>query len=842
MISSFLPGTRWSLFVLVWLSAGLLVGCAGVPSASNGGQSQAAAKNNSGNGEQNGIKPFSKVVPDTAETDAGLLTTHRVEDKLYFGIPDSLLGREILMVSRVAKAQSDLAYGGEKTNTQVVRWERRDDDLLLRVASYEKTANPEDPVFQAVQNSSFEPILKSFSIEALNEDSTGVVIEATDLYTSDVSSLGLPKEARKEYGVSRLDGDRTYLTGVESFPKNTDVEAILTYDAQKPPSSEQTGTISVAMNHSMVLLPQEPMQPRLCDQRVGYFSVERVNYSSEEQQAAEECFVTRWRLEPSDVEAYRNGELVEPKEPITYYVDPATPEKWREYVVQGIEDWQEAFRAAGFKNAIVAKTPAEADSTFDPDDIRYSTVRWFASEIPNAYGPHVHDPRSGEILESDIGMYHNVLSLLRNWYFVQTAAVNPKARARNFDTDVMGTLLQFVVAHEVGHTLGLPHNWGSSHAVPVDSLRSPEYTADHGTAPSIMDYARFNYVAQPGDGVERFVPDIGVYDRWSVQWGYQAMPDVESAEEQAQVLDDMIRERTGDPRYFYGRQTLSPVDPRSQSEDLGRNAVAAGSLGVENLKRIVPNLISWTEKDGANYDELEELYGSVTNQWQRYLNHVTRHVGGVYETFKTYEQDGPVYEPVPAAQQREAMQFLTAQAFETPTWLVEADVTRRFEASGALNRVREKQVGTLELLLEPQRMARLLEAEAVAGDTYALGTMLDDLRNGLWSELDDGTAIGPYRRNLQRGYLERMDHLMTAEVASADVPDWAEDYVVQTPVDVSQSDIRAYVRSELKTLRGEVERGLRRTTDETTEMHLNDVLVRIERILDPKTVMSSEEE
>jgi len=846
MTLSFLPSTRWFLFVLLWMAAGLLMGCASTQSASNGGQASSQKETSAENGNQksqNGIKPFSEVVPDTAETDDGLFTTHRTGDKVYFGIPDSLLGREILMVSRVSKAQSDLAYGGEKTNTQVLRWERRNDELLLRVASYEKTANEEDPVYEAVQNSSFEPILKSFSIEARNEDSTGVVIDATDLYTSDVSSIGLPSEAREEYRVSRLDEDRTYLTGVESFPKNTDVEVILTYNAQDPPSSEQTGTISVEMNHSMVLLPQDPMRPRLCDQRVGYFNVEGINYSSEEQRAAEECFVTRWRLEPSDPEAYQNGELVEPKEPITYYVDPATPEKWKEFVAQGIEDWQEAFRAAGFKNAIVAKMPSEADSTFDPDDARYSTVRWFASEIPNAYGPNVHDPRSGEVIESDIGMYHNVLTLLRNWYFVQTAAVNPEARGRNFDTDVMGNLLRFVVAHEVGHTLGLPHNWGSSDAVPVDSLRSPSYTSNHGTAPSIMDYARFNYVAQPGDGVESFTPEIGEYDRWSIKWGYQAMPDMESAEEEAQALDEMTLERAGDPRYFYGRQTLRPVDPRSQSEDLGRNAVAANRLGIENLKRIVPNLVSWTRKDGENYGELEEIYGSVVNQWERYLTHVTRHIGGIHETYKTYEQDGPVYETVPAAQQREAMQFLDEQAFATPTWLVEADVLRRFEAIGALDRIRQAQVGILEELLRPQRLARLLETEAMADDdAYAVGTMLGELRNGVWRELDDGAAIDPYRRNLQRGYLEQMENLMTAEVNTEELPDGIEDYLIQTPVDVSQSDIRAYVRSELETLRGEVERGLRRTTDERTEIHLEDVLVRIEHILDPETVMVEEEE
>ena len=827
--------SRW----LRWATAAVLVafvmGCAGLGGASDGGGQQAAAqKQPEASGEETGgLKPFGEVIPDSARSDDGLIATHRFNDKLYFEVADSLLGRELLMVSRVSKAQAELAYGGQKINTQVLRWERRGDELLLRVVSHEKTANPEDPVYQAVQNSSFEPILKSFSIAARNEDSTGVVFEATDLYTSDVSSLGLPQSAREEYRVRRLDGERTFLNGVESFPQNTDVEVILTYQAESPPSSESTGTISVEMNHSMVLLPGSPMTPRLCDQRVGYFGVERINYSSEEQQAAEECVITRWRLEPSDPEAYRNGELVEPTEPIAYYVDPATPDKWKPYVRQGIEDWQEAFRAAGFKNAIVAKDASDVEGSFDADDIRYSTVRWFASEIPNAYGPNVHDPRTGQILESDIGMYHNVLTLLRNWYFVQTAAANPEARGRNFDTDVMGKLLRFVVAHEVGHTLGLPHNWGASHAVPVDSLRSPSYTATHGTAPSIMDYARFNYIAQPDDGVERYTPQIGRYDRWSIQWGYQAMPDVDGAARQAQRLDDMILENAGDPRYFYGRQTYRPVDPRSQREDLGRNAVAAGSLGVENLKRIVPNLVAWTRADGAPYDELDELYGSVVNQWERYLGHAARHVGGVYETFKTYNQDGPVYDPVPAAQQREVLRFLNRQAFQPPAWLVEADVLRRIEASGALDRVRAAQVSVVNMLLRPQRMARLLEAEAVAdGEVYALGTMLDDLRTGVWSELDGGDAIGPYRRNLQRGYLERMGYLLSDDAQPDDLPDAYSDYIIETPVNVGQSDIRAHVRSELNTLREDVEQRLRRTADAATRMHLEDVLVRIDNILE----------
>lgn len=385
-----------------------------------------------------------------------------------------------------------------------------------------------------------------------------------------------------------------------------------------------------------------------------------------------------------------------------------------------------------------------------------------------------------------------------------------------------------VAAHEVGHTLGLPHNMGSSNAVSVDSLRSPSYMEEHGTAPSIMDYARFNYVAQPGDGVENFMPKIGVYDEWAIQWGYTKRIDG-PPEEQARALDEMILDHAEDPRYFYGG--FSGIDPRSQTEDLGRDAVEASRLGIENLKRILPNLIAWTSEEGKNYETLEELYGSVVNQWRRYMGHVGRHVGGVRETPKTYEQEGPVYEPVPAEDQQRAMDFLLERAFQTPTWMIEADVLRRVEHAGMLNRVREAQVGVLELVLDPQRMARVLETEALAkGDVYTLGEVFVDLREGIWTELDEGAAINPYRRNLQRGYLEQMDELMTTEVEPP--PEEFREFIDFTPVDVSQSDIRAYVRGELQTLRDEVERGLRRTSDERTQMHLNDVLVRIERILE----------
>ncbi len=829
---SFKHATTWGLSLLLIIT-GLITGCAGVGNSTSA-EDSASESAPEASQEEDDLKPYSEVITEDAKTDSGLVTTHRIDEDLYFEIPDSVMGRQILTVSRQSRAPEGLGYGGEKVNTQVLRWERRSDQMLLRVVSHEKTANQEDPVYEAVQNSSFEPIIHSFSIEALNEDSTGVVIEATDLFETDVPALGLPDDAREEYGVRRLDTERSFVTGVESFPQNTDVEAVLTYEAQDPPSNGSSGTITVEMNHSMVLLPKEPMQPRRCDERVGYFGVEMTDYSTEEQKAAERCYVTRWRLEPSDPEAHARGELVEPVEPIVYYIDPATPEKWRPYLKQGVEDWQEAFREAGFKNAIVAKEPpsAEEDSTFDPDDVRYSTIRYFASEVQNAYGPHVHDPRSGEILESDIGWYHNVMNLLRNWYFVQTAAVNPDARGQVFDEEVMGNLIRFVAAHEVGHTLGLPHNWGSSHAVPVDSLRSPSYTDEHGTAPSIMDYARFNYVAQPGDGVTNFTPDIGTYDRWAIEWGYDPLPEADGIDEKEEVLNERVLEHAGDPYYFYGRQTGSRVDPRSQNEDLGRDAVEASRLGVANLKRILPNLVEWTREDGDFYDPLEELYGSVVNQWERYMGHVARHIGGVYETPKTYEQEGPVYEPVSAEEQRRAMDFLNEYAFQTPTWMVEADVLRRIEHAGALERIREAQVGALELVLDPQRLARLLETEAIGDNSpYTLDELFTDLRDGIWSELSQGRSIDPYRRNLQRGYIDQMKSLLEAEVEAP--PEEYEEFVVHTPVDVAQSDIRAYVRRELRTLREQVDEAYQRADDAVTRTHLDDIRTRIDILLDP---------
>ena len=786
--------------------------------------------------KKNAIKPYGKVVTKDHKTDEGLFKVHTKDDTYLLEIPDSLLQREMLMVTRIAKTASEIGFGGAKANTQVLRWEKKNKQILLRVVSHSVVADTLLPVHEAVVNSNLEPILFSFPIKAYSKDSTATVIDATSLFSKDVKPLGFPASYRKRYGITRMDKDRSYIDRVSSYPQNIEVRHVKTYLASKAPSNSALGSITLEMSNSMVLLPKIPMKRRYFDERVGWFARGQTDYGLEDQRSKTVKYLDRYRLEvkDEDIEKFKRGELVEPKKQIVYYVDRATPKEWVPYIIQGVNDWQVAFEAAGFKNAIIGKmapTAAE-DPEYSPEDVRYSVIRYLASPIPNANGPHVSDPRSGEILESDINWYHNVMTLLHNWFFIQTAAINPDARGNNFKTETMGELIKFVSSHELGHTIGLPHNMGSSVAYPVDSLRSASFTSKYGTAPSIMDYARFNYIAQPEDKGVALMPNIGIYDKYAISWGYRPILDTNAKDEKA-TLDAWILKHAGDPMYRFGHQQGGGVvDPSSQTEDLGDDAMKASMYGIKNLKRILPRLEEWTSEKGENYEELSTMYGQLLSQFNRYMGHVTGNIGGVYEEYKTADQEGAVYTQVTKAKQEEALQFLIDELFETPTWMLDENIFSKTEFSGAIERVRGLQARTLNNVLDAGRMARMIENETLNGASkaYTLINMMRDVRKGVWSEIYAGRSIDTYRRNLQRAYLDRLDYLLNEAKNQRGAN---SGYYKKTGININQSDVKSVARGELKRLQRDVKAASNRGNT-LTRYHLQDVVGRIDLILEPK--------
>lgn len=785
---------------------------------------------------KHGLKPYAEVVTKEAVTDKGLFDVHKIDDKYLYEIPFDKLNKDLLWVTRIVQLPSGLGGGfvnaGSKVHEQVVHWTRFEHKILLKVKSFANIAAEDKAISNSVRVNNYEPVLYAFDIKAYNKDSTALVVDVTDLYGTDVAGIsGLASRMRTQYKVKRLDAKRSFIHSVKSFPENIEVKQDFTFDASAPPSQSSTQTISMQINQSMILLPEEPMQPRLFDPRVGFFTMSQVDYGSPALKADEKTYIRRWRLEPKDPAAYARGELVEPVKPIVYYLDPGTPENLKEYIKKGIEEWQKPFETAGFKNAIIAKdapTPEE-DPEFSPEDIRYSMIRYVASTTRNAMGPSVTDPRSGEIIESDIIWYHNHLRSYRNRYLLETGGANPNARTLDTKPEEIGEMMQMVIAHEVGHALGFPHNMAASYAYPVDSLRDAAFTKEYGLAASIMDYTRYNYVAQPGDENVRFIRQIGPYDHYVTNWGYRVIPNANSPEAEVPTLNQWILSKKGDPIYKFGRQSSS-FDPSSQTECLGDDAVLASTYGVKNLKYVAKNLPAWTSDQTKNYADLEELYGELLSVFGRYVGHVVTNIGGVFENIKSPDQDGVIYTHADEATQKKSMVWLQENVFKTPTWLIDKSILQNIDHAGYFEKVRALQGRFVNSVLSFDRIGRLIDAETVNSEYYSALEMLRDMRTGIWSELYQGKTVDLYRRGLQRVYLDRMEYLLTNDGPSP--RGGGGGFESTLTFNVNASDVRPLVRGELKTLRAKLK--ATRGANTMTRYHYDDAVARIDQMLDPK--------
>ena len=806
-----------------------------------------------------GPRPYSEVITSAAKTEKGLFGVDFLKDRYYFEIPDSLMGRDILVVNRISKSAAGdrnmmMGYAGDEIGNNVIRWEKGPNNrVFLRVISYGERAkdSSETGMYRSVLNSSLQPIAAAFDVKAYGQTTT--VIDMTDYLNIDNEIFYFQPWVRSALQIGGQLADRSYISSIRSFPMNVEIKSVKTFSraaaasllpglAAAPPSGIP---LTFELNSSIVLLPAVPMKARYADARVGFFSANYVDFDADKQGVKRLGVITRWRLEPKDedVERYRRGELVEPKKQIVFYIDPATPREWVPYLIQGVNDWSTAFEQAGFKNAIKAlPAPKNDDSSWSIDDARHNVIVYKPSEIPNASGPHVHDPRSGEIIETHVNWYHNVMRLVHDWYMIQAGAVDPQARKMKFDDSLMGQLIRFVSSHEIGHTLGLRHNFGSSSTVPVEELRDKAWVEAHGHTPSIMDYARFNYVAQPEDhiGPAGLFPRIGDYDKWAIEWGYKWMPEYADAQAEVPFLNHLIIDSVGHNKRLWFGTEQDYYDPRSQNEDLGDDGVLASNYGIRNLQRILPNLLEWTREPNEGYENATSLYVQLMQQYNQYMAHVAKIVGGSYTTPKSVEEPGAVYEPVPYEKQKAAVDFFRKQLFATPSWLVNEDLIGRTNVD-VVSYIKGAQDRVLHRIMGPEVVYKLVKDEAVAASAvagaashrkvYTATELINDLRKDIWTELDTHAPIDVYRRNLQKRHVVYLaDLLWTSNIISITQLGGALfGMIIPAP---AQSDVGSLARAGLVQLREDIRKALPMATG-LSKYHLQDMVARIDEALSP---------